>query len=122
MASIHFIDMKNGNIYVNLKLSRGEYRALGQETENLVVLPTSKKLLDTEFTTGKLGNSNRIMLPKRLLNRENIRSLSKKVSGNLFSINGSVFMLVNLKESRVGVPRFTEVKNEEDKDGHKGSG
>ncbi len=110
MATVHFIDVKDGEIYINLRLSRKEYKILDQETENLIVLPTNDKALDHELTTGKLGNSNRIMLPKKLLSRENVTILEKKVKANLFGINNDVFMLVKIKESRMGIPKFIEVK------------
>ncbi|MBN2043110.1 MAG: hypothetical protein JW754_04875 [Candidatus Aenigmarchaeota archaeon] len=110
MASVHFIDVKDGEIYVNLKLSKKEYKILGQETDNLIVLPTSNRVLDHELTTGKLGNSNRLMLPKKMLIKERVMVLEKRVRGNLFDINNDVFLLVKIKESMVGIPRFIEVK------------
>jgi hypothetical protein len=110
MASINFIDMKNGDIYINLKLTKGEYRILDQETENLIILPVNEKAFSRELTTGKLGNSNRIMLPKKFLAKKNVIELEKKVMGNIFDVNGSTFLIVRLKEHRVGIPKFIEVK------------
>ena len=59
MAEISSIDMKKGDIIVNLKVSEEEYRLLGNNTSNLLLLPTSSNFLDRPLTTGKLGNSNR---------------------------------------------------------------
>lgn len=110
MADIHSIDMKKGNIMVNLKISRSEYEMLSQETRNLLLLPTRSNILDRPLTTGKLGNSNRIMLPKKILDRHEITNLEKKVPAKTFKINDEVYLLIKLKKSSFGMPMFKEVK------------
>ena len=67
MADIDSIDMKNDKIIVNLKLTKEEYRLLKQSTKKLLLLPSEMSILSESLTTGKLGNSNRIMLPSKIL-------------------------------------------------------
>jgi len=110
MAEIRSIDMRKDNIMVNMKISKDEYDLLSQETRNLLILPSHSNVLDRPLTTGKLGNSNRIMLPKKILDRYEIINLEKKVPARTFKIDDEVFLLIKLKESRFGVPIFKEVK------------
>ena len=79
MADIDSIDMKNDKILVNLKLTKDEYKLLKQSTKRLLLLPTEPNILDELLTTGKLGNSNRIMLPNKILHRHNVTKLLKRV-------------------------------------------
>ncbi|MCK4714767.1 MAG: hypothetical protein KAT35_04275, partial [Candidatus Aenigmarchaeota archaeon] len=57
-------------------------------------------------TTGKLGNSNRIMMPKKVLQLFKIDELDKKVPAMLFRNAGSVYLLLKLKKSMLGIPLF----------------
>ena len=110
MANVRSIDVKGGEIRVNLKISKDEYDLLRQETRDLLLLPTNLNILDRPLTTGKLGNSNRIMLPKKILDRYEITDLEKKVPAKAFKINDEVFLLIKLKRSSLGIPVFGEVK------------
>ncbi|NIO20436.1 MAG: hypothetical protein GTN76_06770 [Candidatus Aenigmarchaeota archaeon] len=110
MADIRSIDMKRGEIRVNLKISRNEYELLSQETRDLLLVPTQPNILDRPLTTGKLGNSNRIMLPKKILDKYEIIDLEKKVPAKTFKINDEVYLLIKLKRSSIGIPMFKEVK------------
>jgi len=110
MAEIRSIDMRKGNIVVNLNISKNEYELFSQETKNLLLLPTNSNILDKPLTTGKLGNSNRIMLPKKILDKYEITDLVKKVPAKTFKIDDEVFLLIKLKKSNFGIPMFKEVK------------
>ncbi|NIO22722.1 MAG: hypothetical protein GTN38_01690 [Candidatus Aenigmarchaeota archaeon] len=110
MADIRSIDIRKGNIVVNLKISKDEYDLLNQETRDLLLLPAHSNILDRPLTTGKLGNSNRIMLPKKILDRHEITDLEKKVPAKTFNINDEVFLLIKLKRSNFGIPVFREVR------------
>lgn len=112
MAEIRSVDMEKSEITINLRVSRKEYDLLNQVTTNLVLLPADSGILDNMLTTGKLGNSNRIMMPKKILKKMNITVLDKKVPAKLFRIGGDVFLLIKLKESKLGIPVFEVVKNE----------
>lgn len=109
MAEIRSIDIRKGNILVNLKISKDEYELLSQETRNLLLLPSNSSILNNHLTTGKLGNSNRIMLPKKILDRYEIRDLDKKAPAKAFKIEDEVFLLIKLKKSTFGIPTFKEV-------------
>jgi len=110
MAEIRSIDMRKGNILVNLRISKDEYDLLSQETRDLLILPAHSNIFDRPLTTGKLGNSNRIMLPKKILDRYEITDLEKKVPAKTFKINDEVYLLIKLKKSSLGIPLFREVK------------
>jgi hypothetical protein len=110
MAEIRSIDMRKGNILVNLKISKDEYELLSQETRDLLLLPNNPGILNHHLTTGKLGNSNRIMLPKKILDRYEIKDLDKKAPAMAFRLENEVFLLVKLKKSTFGIPKFKEVR------------
>ncbi len=106
MAEIQSIDIKKGDIMVNLRITKDEYQLLGNHTTNLLLLPTNPEFLNHSLTTGKLGNSNRIMLPKKILGKFDIKELDKKVPAKTFRINDDVFLLIRLKKSTFGIPKF----------------
>ncbi|UCC91808.1 MAG: hypothetical protein JSV39_00865, partial [Candidatus Aenigmatarchaeota archaeon] len=93
------IDIKKNKIMVNLKVSKSEYELLGHNTSNLLLLPTNLEFLNRPLTTGKLGNSNRVMLPKKILERYEIKILEKKVPARAFGVHDEIFLLIRLKKS-----------------------
>jgi hypothetical protein len=110
MADIDSIDMKNDKILVSLKLTKDEYKLLKQSTKRLLLLPTEPSILNELLTTGKLGNSNRIMLPNKILHKYNITALLKKVPAQVFDVHDEKFLLIKLQESLFGKPVFGEEK------------
>ena len=111
MASIDSMDMKNDKIIVKLELTKDEYRILDHFTKRLILLPSETSALSEPLTTGKLGNSNRIMLPNKILKRHNITSLIKKAPSHVFEMNDEKFLLIKIQESMIGRPVFGD-KNE----------
>jgi hypothetical protein len=110
MAEMHSIDIKKDGILVSLKISNGEYELISNVTSSLLVLPTTPAFLDHSLTTGKLGNSNRIMLPKKILEKFEIKILDKKVPARTFRLDDEVYLLIKLKKSGFGIPVFKEVE------------
>jgi hypothetical protein len=109
MAFIRSIDMaENNEIQINLSLTKEEYGLLGQRTEKLILLPMDEGSLNKKLTTGKLGNSSRVMLPKKLLGAVGIPEPDKKVKSNFFRVNGDTLLLIKLSESMQGIPVFGE--------------
>jgi len=108
MAKIKSMDMQSGNIEITLSISTDEYKILQHNTTNLIVLPNGKDALPYALTTGKLGNSNRVMLPKKILESFSIFELNKKVPSNIFQLGGDSFMLIKIDSSKIGIPRFKE--------------
>jgi antitoxin component of MazEF toxin-antitoxin module len=108
MAEIRNINVANNEILINLRVSKQEYDLLKQNTDNLILLPSNRVALNQTLTTGRLGNSNRVMLPKKLLEMGGVNILQKKVPARIFKINGEVFLLVKLEESKTGMPVFEE--------------
>lgn len=110
MSEIDSIEINKNNIMVKLKLSQGEYELLGNKTSDLLLLPVDNDFMNRTLTTGKLGNSNRIMMPKKILEKFDITILEKKVPSKTFLINDEVFLLIKLKKSTFGIPVFKEVE------------
>jgi hypothetical protein len=106
MADVNFIDVKKDGIFLNLNISREEYEFLKQATSDLMVVPISPKFMNQLLTTGKLGNSNRLMLPKKILDKLDVKKMDKKVSGRIFRLNGSVYLLTRLHGRKNGIPVF----------------
>jgi len=110
MAEIHSIDVKKDDITVNLKISKPEYDLLGNSTTSLLLTPTNPDFLSSLLTTGKLGNSNRIMMPKKILEKFEIKDMDKKVHAKTFRLHDEIFLLIRLKKSSFGIPVFKEVE------------
>ncbi|MEM5812166.1 MAG: hypothetical protein QXN71_02300 [Candidatus Aenigmatarchaeota archaeon] len=106
MAEISSINVKNNNFLVTMKLSKEEYEFLKQETAGLMVIPVCSKFLSQLMTTGKLGNSNRLMLPKKSLDRLQVKKIRRKVPGRIFKLDGSVYLIARLSGKVMGIPEF----------------
>jgi hypothetical protein len=106
MADIQSIDMKDDKILVSLYLTKEEYEILEQTTKGILLLPAGSNNWNELLTTGKLGNSNRIMLPNKILHKNKITKLLKKVQAQLFSTDNEKFLLIKLQESEIGKPNF----------------
>ncbi len=108
MADVKGMDLNDGKIELRLSISADEYKVLQHNTADIVVLPSGKGSLTYLLTTGKLGNSNRLMLPKKFLESFNITELDKKVQSNIFALNDDAFLLIKIKRSKLGIPVFNE--------------
>ena len=108
MAEIKTIDMNNRKIEVKLSVNRDEYKILKHHMTDIVILPCGSESLTHRLTTGKLGNSNRIMLPKKIMESFSVKSLDKKVPANIFIIDDDAYLLIKIKKSEFGIPRFEE--------------
>lgn len=107
MADIESINMGNHEIMINLRITNPEYELLKHSRYDLLLLPSDSNVMNDVLTTGKLGNSNRIMIPKKMLKKENIK-LEKKVPAKIFKTNGDIFLLIRLRGSNNGIPVFEE--------------
>ena len=108
MAEIKTIDMNNSKIEVKLSVNQDEYKILKHHMTDIVILPCGSESLTHRLTTGKLGNSNRIMLPKKIMESFGVKSLDKKVPANIFIIDDDAYLLIKIKKSEFGIPRFEE--------------
>lgn len=110
MAEIQSIDVKRNHVFVNLKISKDEYELINNATSDLLLLPTDQHFLTHSLTTGKLGNSNRIMMPKKILEKFEIKDLEKKVPAKTFKLDDDIFLFIRLKKSNFGIPVFKDVE------------
>ncbi|MBN2331164.1 MAG: hypothetical protein JXC85_05095 [Candidatus Aenigmarchaeota archaeon] len=108
MADIRSIDMHDNRIDITLTINRTEYKLLKHNMSDILILPCGKDSMIHFLTTGKLGNSNRIMLPKKLLAKYKISTLEKKVPSNIFKVDEDAYLLIKIKKSGLGVPTFKE--------------
>ena len=108
MADIRSIDLQNDRIDITLTINRSEYKLLKHNMTDILILPCGKDSMTHLLTTGKLGNSNRIMLPKKLLAEYKISSLDKKVPSSLFKLDDDAYLMIKIKKSGLGLPTFGE--------------
>jgi len=108
MAEIKTIDMQNGGIEIKLSISKSEYNNLKNHTKDILILPRGEDSLTYELTTGKLGNSNRIMVPKKMLEAFKVHEMEKKAHSNIFIVDGDAFLLAKIRKSEIGIPKFRE--------------
>ena len=101
MANIESVNVKDDKIILNLNISKKEYELLKQTTKNLALLSTDPVILEERLTTGKLGNSNRIMLPKKILKKHKILELQKKVEAKVFEKDKIKLLLIKIEESKI---------------------
>lgn len=99
MATILSFSVKKNTLLLNLQISKEEYKLLSHEFRDLLLLPSNSKVLNQILTTGKLGNSNRIMVPKKFLERKEVKILDKKVHSQIFKVGDESFLLVKIKSS-----------------------
>lgn len=107
MANIENVDIKGDRIFLTLRIGKPEWAFLQSSTKHLLVLPTEK--MGDSLTTGRLGNSNRIMLPSRVMARHRVAVLPKKVPARIFELDDERYLLIQLHGTRAGVPAFGEV-------------
>ncbi len=108
MAEIKTIDMNDNKIELKLIITEEEYKILKHHMTDLIIFPSGSDTLKYMLTTGKLGNSNRVMLPKKVLESFGIRTLEKKVPTNIFLVNDNAYLLIKIKKSEFGIPKFEE--------------
>ena len=106
MAELKNIEMQGGSLEIRLSISKEEYKVLEHNTTSLVALPSGNDSFPFSLTTGKLGNSNRVMLPKKILESFKINHLDKKVHANIYFIDGNAFLLIKIMRSELGIPKF----------------
>ena len=110
MSDIELIEMKGNNVLVRLKMDKDEYGMLNQSTKNLLLLPTDMNILGDSLTTGKLGNSNRIMLPNKILKRHEVTNLLKNAPARVFDVDNQKFLLIKIQDHQIAKPNFGEEK------------
>lgn len=106
MARLKRIDMAENGITLVVEISREEYKLIGPG-KDLLVVPKDDSFLSEDLTSGRLGNSNRIMVPTKLLRNHNVVELPKKVPARIFEVKDQKYLLIRLKRSAL-IPEFGE--------------
>jgi len=99
VSEISSIRFKEEGIFLTLRISQEEYEFLKSKTSDILVAPVDGKSMDKQLTTGKLGNSTRLMLPKKALDALEAKAIEKKVPGKVFRIGDSIYILARLCKS-----------------------
>lgn len=103
MAVIRSINMESNEIMLTAEISKQESMML-KGTKDIIMIPEE---FNEELTAGKLGNSNRIMISKKIL-KEYAVELKGKVPAKTFAIGGRKYILIKIDEEMDGVPKFKE--------------
>lgn len=103
MALIRSVNIEDGEIILNLSITEEEYKLISGLKEVILV----SEEFEDKLTTGRLGNSNRIMVPKKMLKKHEVE-LKGKVPAKIFEVGNKKFLLVKLEERKEGVPEFRE--------------
>jgi len=107
MAKIESIDIEGNKITVKMNISKVEYELMNKTTSELVILPVNESSLNQKLTTGKLGNSNRVMVPKKFLDRNEIKVLPKNVDAGIFKVDGDNYILIKINTNEgLDIPVF----------------
>ena len=104
MAVLNNINFDKNRISVNFEITREEYRIF-QEEKEFLILPISA--LDMTLVTGKLGNSNRIMMPNKVLKKHDINELVKNIPYKIVKTKRGKYMVIELEGSE-NIPRFEQ--------------
>jgi len=108
MARLTAHKKKDNDIEVTLKVSQAQYKLLKEAEEDLLVLPTDTDCMAFELTTGKIGNGNRVMLPNKILARNEVKVLHKKLPSRIVEIDGRKLLVCVLEDERPGMPKFED--------------
>lgn len=108
MANLQTVAFKGNKILVTLELNQEEYGVVSPRSRNFVLVPTAE--MPDKLVTGKLGNSNRIMMPNKVLKRYGIPAMPKHVRSTIIRANGGIWLVVDLEKQRAGIPEFEQVQ------------
>lgn len=119
MAELKSIDMDAGKISVRLAITAEEYGIIRGHNGDFIVLPCGKGSHTHELTTGKLGHSNRIMVPKKMMKRFKVPGMNKKVPAGLFRVHDDTYLLVKINKSEIGLPKLEGMREELHESNHR---
>jgi hypothetical protein len=104
MANLSSVKFKENKVSVRLEISKDEYKAFNGE-KDMLILPVSA--FDISLVTGSLGNSNRIMLPNKVMKRYEIETLVKNAPSKIVDTKKGKYLVIKLEGSSL-VPEFKE--------------
>jgi len=108
MAQLRHVNFKDNGIMADFSLSSEEYATFREEKE-FILLPISS--FDLSLVTGTLGNSNRIMLPNKILKKHEIETLIKNASSKIVKNKKGKFLVIKL-DGPDGIPKFGDERHE----------
>lgn len=88
MSQVKSVEFEGDRMNITLTLTKDEYDRLETQHRNLIILPLNNGFFERKLTTGKMGKSNRIMLPEMFLKGHRITKLVRESPSKLFEIDG----------------------------------
>ncbi len=106
MAKLKGIELEDDHFLVSFRISKREYDLFKHGNKHFLLVPLSG--MYNQLTIGTLGNSYRLMLPKKFLKEHGIAEdkLPKKADAGVFSIGGEKYLTVRISSSTLGEPQF----------------
>ena len=108
MAKLRGIELDDGTYTVSFRVSKKEYEMFKRGDSHFLLVPLTG--FRDKLTIGTLGNSYRIMLPKKFLKENKIpeEDLPRKADAGVFSIGEERFLAVRIGESSMKSPVFED--------------
>ena len=106
MATLKGVELENSGFKVSFHISKKEYKLFKHGNKHFLMVPLDS--LNDKLTIGTLGNSYRLMLPKKFLKAHDIpeTELPKKADASVFNIGDEKFLTVRILHSKMGIPKF----------------
>ena len=106
MAKLKGVELEDDHFLVSFRISKKEYDLFKHGNKHFLLVPLNG--MYNQLTIGTLGNSYRLMLPKKFLKEHEIleSELPKKADAGVFSIGGEKYLTVKITPSAIGKPKF----------------
>jgi len=106
MAKLKGIELEDDHFLVSFHISKKEYELFRHGNKHFLLVPLNG--MYNQLTIGTLGNSYRLMLPKKFLKEHEIaeNELPKKADAGVFSIGGEKYLTVKIIPSAIEKPKF----------------
>ena len=106
MAKLKGIELEDDHFLVSFRISKKEYELFKHGNKHFLLVPLNG--MYNQLTIGTLGNSYRLMLPKKFLKEHEIieDELPKKADAGVFSIGGEKYLTVKITPSAIRKPKF----------------
>lgn len=105
MAKLKSTELRKDKVVICFSMNKSEAIGFPCTDKQFMVLPA--EALDDQLTIGELGNSFRLMLPRKFLRKHEIdeNNLPKKAHGTIFKFGKDKYLIVRISESKARTPR-----------------
>ena len=108
MATLKKVELEDGGFTTTFHISKAEYELFRHGNKHFLLVPLGA--MHNQLTIGTLGNSYRLMLPKKFLREHGIAEdeLPKKADASVFTIGDEKFLAARIARSKAGAPKFED--------------